>query len=457
MRQGAAAAALAGVLLVVCPAGLRAQTPEGAAPRPPVWPAVEAYDSYPSAGACVSVLQRHELRLDWYRVWSQGPYDPTRMADSSSRSAAARCLARVFPGGMTVAQAPDPSVPAVFAAARAFGDDSAAARAIARQLKQQRLRYDSASVYWSAMGAYTSGLPTRLATGQAVAARLDALGVVGERSALPQDSTWFGQHSQTLGLALAMMDTAAFRTELAGKQRNLAAVPAGAMHGTEYDAVTTQAMDLLLTLLRHSRADSAVAALKAKSIAVFGPNQEQSPYGGGLELLGQPFRTLHPDFWFNRSPADTVLPRKGRVTLVQFVSISQCGCEAMVGTARRLKQKFGDSLDLLFITQTQGHFDRQVQLEPAEEARQIGRRMVERDSFPGTIAVYRTTFVPNPDPDSRLVPQTIEEIQRIRFAGSALLIDRRGVFVLAGGISLDPYAERALNALVESLLRDPAT
>ncbi len=127
----------------------------------------------------------------------------------------------------------------------------------------------------------------------------------------------------------------------------------------------------------------------------------------------------------------------------------------MVATTHRLKAKFGGELDILFLTQTLGHFNRQVQLEPADEARQLSQRLLETYKLPATVAVYRTTFVANPDPDSRLVAQPIAELKKVRFAGSALLVDRRGVFVLAGNIGLYPEGERALEALVTSLISAP--
>jgi hypothetical protein len=279
--------------------------------------------------------------------------------------------------------------------------------------------------------------------------------VVGERYGLPQDSSWFSQHNSPGNVAQSIFDTTAMRTELAAARKNYAAVPKGALKGTEYEAITSQAIELLLTLVQHPRADSAVAALKARALEILGPNQEEGRFGGAMELLGEPFGPLHPDFWFSRDPADTLLPRKGRVTLVQYLQVHQCGCESMVATTHRLKAKFGGELDILFLTQTLGHFNRQVQLEPADEARQLSQRLLETYKLPATVAVYRTTFVANPDPDSRLVAQPIAELKKVRFAGSALLVDRRGVFVLAGNIGLYPEGERALEALVTSLISAP--
>ena len=425
-------------------------------PRAPLYPSVEVYDSYPRAAACASALERLHMRSDWLNVTSNERYDPERLADSTARSAAARCLARQYSAGVDVARAPERDVAALFAAGRGLADDAMAERALARALRRHRLRFDSASVFWTAAASYAAGLPTRLPESQEMARWLDSLGVVGERFWLPQDSLWISQHSSPAYLAQAMFDTAAMRAELSGLRRNYVAVPKGALKGTEYAAITSQSTELLLTLVQHPRADSAVAALKARALQILGPHQEESRFGGAMELLGEPFGPLHPDFWFSENPADTLLPRKGRVTLVQYISMPLCGCKATFATARRLKEKFGEKLDLLFLTQTSGHFDRQVQLPPSEEARQIGRRLLEVDKLPATIGVYRTAFVPNPDPDSRLVAQPVDELKRVRFSSSALLIDRRGVFVLAGDLGLSPDGERALEALVTSLLSAPA-
>jgi hypothetical protein len=434
---------------------LRAQT-AGQSARAPLYPSVEVYDSYPIPAACASVLERLQMRSDWLSVASNERYDPARLADSTARAWSSRCLAQWFPAGTDVAKAPDRDVAALFTMGRALADDTLAARALARALRQQRLRFDSASVFWTASSSYAYGLPSRLSESQKMARWLDSLDVVGERYGLPQDSTWYSQHSGPGNVAQSIFDTTAMRTELAAARRNYAAVPKGALKGTEYEAITSQSTELLLTLVQHPRADSAVAALKARALQILGPHQEEGQFGGAMELLGEPFGPLHPDFWFNKNPADTLLPRKGRVTLVQYLAVHECGCESMFATTQRLKQKFGDKLDILFLTQTFGHFNRQVQLEPADEARQLSQRLLETHKLPATVAVYRTTFVPNPDPDSRLVAQPIAELKKVRFAGSALLVDRRGVFVLAGNIGLYPGGERALEALVTSLLSAPA-
>jgi hypothetical protein len=421
-----------------------------------LYPSVEVYDSYPTPGACASVLERLQTRSDWLNAASAEPYDPARLADSTARAWSARCLASMFPSGTDVAKAPDRDITALFTMGRALGDDGLAERALGRALRQQRLRFDSASVFWTATSSYAYGLRVRLPESQRLARRLDSLGVVGERYGLPQDSSWSSQHDGPASLAQAIFDTAAMRAELAGARRNYDAVPKAARRGTEYAAITLAATELLLTLVQHPRADSAVAALKARALEILGTHQELGPFGGAMELLGQPFGPLHPDFWFNKNPADTLLPRKGRVTLVQYLPVHECGCESMFATTKRLKDKFGDQLDILFLTQTLGHFNRQVQLEPGDEARQLSQRLLETDKLPAAVAVYRTTFVPNPDPDSRLVAQPIAELRKVRFAGSALLVDRRGLFVLAGNVALYPGSERALEALITSLLSAPA-
>jgi hypothetical protein len=454
-RARGAAALLCAVLAGPGSRPLPAQT-AGQSARVPMYPSVEVYDSYPFPAACASVLERLQMRSDWLSVASSERYDPARLADSTARAGAARCLAQQFPAGVDVAKAPERDVAALFAAGRGLADDAMAERALARALRQQRLRYDSASVLWTATTSYAYGLPSRLAESQKTARRLDSLGVVGERYGLPQDSSWFSQHNAPGSVAQSIFDTTAMRTELAGARRNYAAVPKGALKGTELEAITSQSTELLLTLVQHPRADSAVAALKARAFEILGDHQELSGFGGAMELLGDHFGPLHPDFWFNKNPADTLLPRKGRVTLVQYLSVHQCGCQSMFATTQRLKQKFGDKLDILFLTQTFGHFNGQVQLEPADEARQLSQRLLETEKLPATVAVYRTTFVANPEPDSRLVAQPIDELRKVRFAGSALLIDQRGVFVLAGNLGLYPGGERAIEALVTSLLSAPA-
>lgn len=432
--------------LLVPTGALSGQTPDTAAGR---------YGTYPFLGTCIAAADRVTREAAWGQPFDTLPYDPARRIVSEAGTALSECFRAVLPAGSTMATVPAQDVAALFFFGRAMADDSLAAAAFRRFLGAQENRDDSTTVIWHGLLAYASGLPSGLPVAQRMAAWLDTLGVVGVRPMLPYNIDWQTQHLQPNGLARVMLDTAAMRTELARERANYAALAKTARRGAELTPIQAQAEELLLTLLQNPRADSAVGALKAKALEILGPSQEEGRYGGGMRLLGERFGPIHPDFWFHRPAGDSVYPRKGHVTLVQIVASGCCG-KSLAATVHRLKARFGDALDLLVLTQTAGHFDGRVQLEPAEEAGLISRHILDPAKLDATLGVYVTRYVANPDPDRRLVPQPIAELQRIHFGGDALIIDQRGVVMLAGILGLGPQSERALERLIESLLKAPA-
>lgn len=423
-------------------------------------PVAEVYDSYPVPGACAAAGTRALIRGMWGRITDTLVSDPGDPHDEVVQETVRRCIQRVLPAGVTVATVPDRDVATLFQVGRGLADDSLATAAWQRALTQQRIRDDSTSVLWQLDQSYAYGRPAHLPTAQRMARWLDTLGVRGERPILPGDSSWISQHGSPGDLARSVVDTAAMRAEVAGVRRNYYAMAPTARGGGQFSQVEAQAAELLLTLYRQPRADSAVAALKARAIEMFGPTPEDNWYyavfGEALLLLGQTYGPIRPDYWFNRPAGDSIFPRPGRITLVQVVSPQVCTCEGLAATVHRLKARFGDSLDVLLLVQTRGHLDRRVQVPAAEEAAIIARRVREEWKVDATVAVYTTTFVPKPPPDNRLDAQAIPDLQRIRFGGSAMIVDRRGTLVMAGLLYLGPYSERALIRLIETQLRAPA-
>jgi hypothetical protein len=139
------------------------------------------------------------------------------------------------------------------------------------------------------------------------------------------------------------------------------------------------------------------------------------------------------------------------------VDPQHCPCGGMYTTIRRMKRKFGDALDVLILTQSNRHFDRQVGLEPAEEARLVSRRLLEDEKLDAAIAFWTTPYKRHPEPDRRIVAERIPALQDIRFGSGALVVDRRGVLMSAGIVDISPWGELALVRLIESLLSAPAT
>lgn len=413
------------------------------------------YADYTSPTSCLGTLMRVTIGTNWNTQDDTLGFNPDDILPQVARDSAADCMRRFYPTPPDVAKVPYHQVAGLFFWGRASGDDSLAARAFRRGLGAQKQRIDSADVYWHGSYAY-SARPFRLPVAQEMAKRLDDLGVVGERPMMPYNDHWESQHDGPGNLAQTLFDTTAMKVETAGERRNYLALPDTARHGAELVGITSEAKSTLLALVRNPRADSAVAALKARAIEVLGPDQKDGRWGEGLLLLGDRWPTMHPEFWFNRPAGDTVSPRPGRVTLVQEIPIQTCSCGSFYSSIHRLKQQFGDSLDIIVLARTAGHWARRVQLAPAEEAELLRHAVLDSLKLPVTLGVYTTTFVANPAPDNRLVPQLIPELKKVSFSGSAVIIDRRGIVQLAGLLSFGAWNERALTALLGSLLRAPA-
>jgi hypothetical protein len=412
------------------------------------------YAGYGSPVACLGVLMRINVTIGWNTLDTM-PLDENDILPKAARDTTERCLRQFYPSGPDVAKVPDHEVATHFFWGRASGNDSLAARAFRRALGQQKLRIDTTDLLWH--GAYSySSRPFRLPVAQEMAKRLDALGVVGERPMMIWNDYWVSQHDGPGGLAKTLFDTTAMKVETAGELRNYEALPDTARHGAEMTGIMTEAQSVLLALVRNPRNDSAGAALRARAIEILGKDQQEGRYGEGLLLLGERWPALKPDFWFNRPSADSVFPRPGRVTIIQPIGIQQCLCEAVFASINRIKQRFGDSVDILLVVETQGHWARRVQLSPAEEAGLLKRAVIDSLKLPVTLGVYTTTFIPHPAPDNRLVPQVIPEMKKITFANSAIIVDRRGIAQLAGVLSFGAWNERPMMALLASLVSAPA-
>jgi hypothetical protein len=436
---------LGSLAAMVSPAAIAAQA---AASPPP-------FASYPWPGTCVAAARRVVVGLTYGQPFDTLPYDEHRRVLPRARATAAECLTTLSPGGVRVPAAPLRDIPALFFLGRILSEDTLADKAFRRFLGSERNLDDSIQVVWYGMQAYTGGLPRNPEVSARMALWLDTLGVVGHRPYLPDDSAWSSQHASPGWLASARLDTAVMRREIGLQRKNYADLPPAARTGTAGMLIGVQSQELVLALLQHPRSDSLVRALKAKAVELYGPHQERSQFGAGLQYLGETFPELHPEFWFRRPVGPVPLPRRGHVTMIQYVDPAGGGNDNLVATAHRLKARFGDALDLVLLAQTHGHFDGRVQLDPAEEAAMLSRRILEEWKVDAVVGVYRTEIVPLPAPDNRLMQQPIDELGQIMYGGGALTVDPRGILILADAIGLYSGSERALERLIPKLLEAP--
>ena len=418
-------------------------------------PAGSPWATYPAAGTCLAAVERIANSSRWSERLDTLRFDVSRTLPHPAIEAGKGCMRKFMTAG--AASVATDQVQAMFLLARVTGQAELADSLFGRAMAQQRNRADSVELLWHAVSAWAIGLAPDLARSQAIAVRLDRLGVHGERPFWPPTDHWESQHDAPRHTAFALLDTAALRVELKAEEANFAGLPDTARHGAEGSAVHTASLDLLLTLLRDPRADSAVEAMAARAVAVLGGKQEEGRWGGAIKLMGKPFGPIVPDLWFNRSPTDSVMPRLGRVTLVQYVDPQHCFCGSFYTAARRLKQRFGDSLDLLILIRSHRHFGDYATLDPADEARLVSERLLKQEKLAATVAFWKTPYKRHPAPDRRVVEERVQALHDIQFGGGALVVDRRGKLMSAGIVQISPWGELALERLIESLLSAPAT
>ncbi len=152
-----------------------------------------------------------------------------------------------------------------------------------------------------------------------------------------------------------------------------------------------------LDSLRHSLAAQAVAS------HLHGPDSAVVVHAGLLGG-GRPAPPIEADVWFHRADSAAAYPRNGMVSLVVFVD-ERCGakCYGAYDVLRRLKQRFGERLDLVLVTNTKGYFRERAPLEPVAEAAVLRGYFLDRLKLPAALAVTNPPFVTLPPPDRRRI------------------------------------------------------
>ena len=408
------------------------------------------YDRYATPAACVAGVKRIETRARWGQSPDTLPYDTARPLPAAAAELARRCIARFRPTGGRPDSLARRNAHALFRLAAIAGDDSLAASSLRLMLADQRLKADSVDLLFTVLGTSATARPVRLARSRAVAARLDTLGVIGDRSA----GWWMSQHQLPLMAAQAAMDSAAIAGEAAGLLANVAALPPSVRDDGTFDVQVSGMQALTAEMLPRlgGGIDSAIARLRRRADSILGPRAlATSPLGSALPLLGKRAPRLEADFWFGRPPGDSLLPRPGRVTLVQYVDPRCTSCDFAV--LRRLKQRFGDKIDLVLLVATRGHFRSHPPLEPAREAELVREYYLDFHRLPATLGVSTTPFTRRPDPDRRRVDQRVPAVEGYRYGAGALLVDRRGVLVFPATSATMPEAEAFVARVIEVLLR----
>jgi hypothetical protein len=405
------------------------------------------YGHYPTPAACVAAVQRVEAAATWDRELADSlPYDAKKGLSAEAIETARACAGRFFSGE---GRAKLKDTDGLFLVALAAREDSTARAALDEVVRRQRSRKDSIDVLAYASFALSGTKPGRLAEARETGARLDSLGYLGDDL---KTSGWSTPRQSALHLATAGMDSAAMVGEAEALLATIGRLPKEelATAAVQYAVQTALSADLPWAVRAHG-VDSAVARLLARAKGVLGPQGfADSSLGRALTILGKPVPMPQPDFWFNRTEADSVLPSKGRVTLFAGVSPGCTWCNT--AALRRIRARFGDSLDVILLANTGGRIGELFFPDPRKEAEEFRRILSARDKLDAKLAIWVTKYDRLPDPDRRLVGQPLPAMMQYYYAGGTLLVDQRGIAVAPVSptyAGTEAYVVRMVEALLK--------
>ena len=156
-----------------------------------------------------------------------------------------------------------------------------------------------------------------------------------------------------------------------------------------------------LDSLRHSTAaDAALYEQFWKNV-----NHGAMPYGI-TKPIGKSAPPITADFWLNHSDSIVSRPTRGKVSLV--VLINQKAFfgsdleEVSWARLRRLAQRF-PALEITFMAQTIGWFDKAAPPPPSEEAGLLAHALFAERHLGGALAVTNSAFWRLPSPDRRRI------------------------------------------------------
>jgi len=153
---------------------------------------------------------------------------------------------------------------------------------------------------------------------------------------------------------------------------------------------------------------------------------------------------VHADRWYGTN-GDSVRPRSGRVTLLVFSSTSCSGaCYETFAIMRRMHARYGDQLDLVFMTRTEGIFRNKLVTDPIIEADSAGNYYTRFMRLPAALAVEITPFHRIAD-GRRRNEQTSNE-DTFALGGQGIVVDRAGVVRWTGNVQ--PSDEALMSAVI---------
>jgi hypothetical protein len=430
------------------------------------WPVDHAdYTTYHSPEACLAAARRVQDSLVRVRNLASGAradtmaFVPAQAELPGVVDVVTRCGSR-----FTLDNTPPESWSALYRISLMRGDDAGAAVILDRQLAHitQTSLPQQAAILNTALDITLDVHPVRAATADGLVARLDTLPDVPVRLRLMA-------HAAVAQYALTVLDTARLRHHAAAIDRMLDGLTPEVRRDFSVQQLIAR-MPLYRTvaaagMLRDSGAVTFTRRLlksnaRASGVPAGSAAQAQAP-------VGEHAATLEGTFWYHRV-GNTPHPAPGKPSLVVFDLRHDCAynrCASSYAVLRRLGARFGDTLDVTLVAQTQGFFAERRPQQPAQEAEAIRHYVFDQLHLPGTLVVEQTAFTVRPDPDGRRFNaatanqrayhrQALDRYASPPYTLPVYVVASDGTIVYAtppqNGLS--PEIERGITAIIEALL-----
>jgi hypothetical protein len=116
-----------------------------------------------------------------------------------------------------------------------------------------------------------------------------------------------------------------------------------------------------------------------------------------------------------------VYPKPGKINVVMFGAN-----HAAATAARRLKAKYGDAIEFVFLDATHGDFQLKAPLTFEQEAAARKAYAVNNLKLPGVELLERTPITKRPDPDGRLIRPVTPNRTAYGALGKIMIVDGDG-------------------------------
>lgn len=402
------------------------------------------FSRYESADACDRATEQVLAEFRRSRVFDTLPY----RLEADTVFTVARDMARTCGSKYTVETIDPRELWSLFRLSQTLGNFDYTKAVIVRQLALSKTLKDSASVLVKGINSYLSGSPPRLDFAQALLKELDAMGPTQKVSQFEGRVALMGYWQTVYNVdSLRVYATAAVE-----QSRTMSLV--------EKDEVPIVApYNALLTLANETQDVAGQEKIFNEALSDVGSwrdgkgAQWTTAMGGLIEmrkaLYGKKTKPLAGTFWFNEKGSPRPLP--GKMSLIVHVDHT-CGeqCFSKYIVLRQLMAKYGDELDVTFVTETRGFAAGTGPLEPADEAKKAASYFLDFLKFPVAVLVDETPWEKIPDGRRFAQPSAIGSM----FAGwrtlNTVLIDKEGRIQWLGTIGR-VTDERMVTAAIDRL------